>query len=80
MDNVAAIRILELLRSQAVLIADLHLDVQSLIDCLSLVPDFQKSFDSRRRELELGTQKQRLEALESIDIKIRELRKGNGGA
>jgi hypothetical protein len=80
MDNTAAIKILELLRSQAVLFADLDLDVRSLIDCLSLVPDFRKTFDDRRRKLEQETQKQRRAALESIDAKIQDLKKSNGGA
>ena len=82
MDNTAAIKILELLRSQAVFFADLDLDVRTLIDCLSLLPDFRKSFDDRRLELEKEpeTRKQRLAALESIDAKIRDLRKSNGGA
>lgn len=80
MDDVTAAKLFELLRSQQILLSELHLDVQALIDCLSLVADFRKSFDARKHELELETQEQTREVLESIGTKIRELKNSNGGA
>ena len=80
MDDLTAVKLFELLRSQQVLISDLSVDVQALIDCLSLLPDFERSFEKRKREVEPVIRKGLQPTLDSIEETIRSLKKSNGGA
>ncbi|MGO8790988.1 MAG: hypothetical protein ACLQVL_26890 [Terriglobia bacterium] len=79
MDDVTAAKFFQILRAQQISISDLSLQVQTLIDCLSLLPDFEVSFEKRKAELSPLLQKGFQPVLDSIEEKIRELKKSNGG-
>ena len=80
MDNVTAIKFFQLLRSQQILISDLSLEVQSLIDCLRILPDFEQSRQKQKEAIQREFLEARKIVLEDIDSMIRALKKSNGGA
>jgi len=79
-DDVTAARFLQLLRSEALHVSDLSVQIQALVDCLNLVPDFQNSFETRKKEVELSIRATRHSVLDDIDAMILQLKKSNGGA
>ena len=82
MDDATAAKLFRLLRSQQVLISELHLDVQALVDCLSQLPDFEHSLQKRKAEIRDSPEYQKVfrGTLDSIDTIVQALKKSNGGA
>jgi hypothetical protein len=79
-DDPKAAKLFELIRSQQVLLFDMHLDLQALVDCLSMLPDFHQNFEDRKEQLRKEFHEANETVLQDIDAVIRAMKKSNGGS